>query len=198
MTNEYRMMQNAKLNPYRDVNFDPNLDLELEELLGLEDSEPLGPVFTAEEFFDSYEPACRVIHEDEEDEPEFNGFDEPEFKGFDELNRELGLEDLFCEGCCCGNPAHAPDPADTICWEEKVFDMMDVRQEAEANLKLQLDRLEAEAILSLDSENDGESWLAAAVLKHLALLRRAVLMLDLLPAEKEIRRTLNRLNGTEA
>jgi len=195
MTSEYRMMQNAKLNPYRDINFDPNLDLELEELLGLEDSEPLGPVFTAErfdaeDFFDSYEPACRVIHEDEEDEPEF--------KGFDELNRELGLEDLFGESCCCGNPAHVPDPADTICWEEKVFDMMDVRQEAEANLKLQLDRLEAEAILSLDSENDGESWLASAVLKHLSLIRRAVLMLDLLPAEKEIRRTLNRLNGTEA
>lgn len=66
MTNEYRM------------NFDPNLDLELED------------------FFDSYEPTCRVIHEDEDDEPEF--------KGFDELNRELGLEDLFYLYQSCTHP----------------------------------------------------------------------------------------------
>ena len=201
MTSEYRM--NQSLNTYENLNFEPGLDRNLAELMGLEDEncEPIGPTFEADEldmesFFDSYEPSCRVIHtapEDmtteaimafiEEERDRWTFEDDPEFKGFDDSDPIFRME---------------PDPTDCIPWEDFLYDIMDMRVIAEENLKLHFRRLEAEALMELDCTSSDVSWYAESVLKHLSLMKRAGAMLALLPEDRECRRTLDVLNGMEA
>ena len=205
MTNDYRM--NQSLNPYENLNFEPGLDQELAELMGLEDEpeELIGPTIEMtdidlEKFFDSFEPSCRVIHSDAEDlnteeltTEELIDFIEDEcqrwareeaadWKGFDDEDEEFCIE---------------PDPADTISWEDIIFSIMEERDTALDNLKLHFHRLEAEAYLELDCTSSDVSWYAGSVLKHLSLMKRAGSILSLLPTEKECRKTLDILMGKE-
>lgn len=201
MTSEYRM--NQSLNPYENLNFEPGLDRNLAELMGLEDEscEPIGPTFEEDEldlesFFDSYEPSCRVIHTEpedltteaimafiEEERDRWTCEEDAEFKGFDDLDPDFGME---------------TDPADCIPWEDFLYDIMDMRVIAEENLKLHFRRLEAEALMELDCTSSDVNWYAESVLKHLSLMKRAGAMLALLPEDRECRRTLDVLNGMEA
>ena len=213
MTSEYRM--NQSLNSYENMNFEPGLDQDLAEMMGLNaetgDDAPIGPTFEADEFdldsfFDDYQPSCRVIHTEPEDLTTESILAEcedwrerytPEFRGFDDLEEIFGKGADFDKDEDFGRDTDM-DPADCIPWEDFLHDIMDMRLIAEENLKLHFRRLEAEAYLELDCTSSDVSWYAGSVLKHLSMMKCAGAILALLPEDRECRRTLDVLNGMEA
>jgi len=183
MTNEFRM------NPYNNVNFDENLDRDLADMFAEEDAdEPIGPVFS----FDDYEPTCEIVHSDEYDEEnDADGncnpsilerlFGEEAFRGFDFPEDEDEYEDYEDE--------------EKMPWEEMVEKLIDYRLDAEHDMKAHFDELEEAALMELDSDSGDVSWFASQVLGQLSFIKRAGVMLSLLPAKKDCDRVLDILNG---